>query len=416
MHRLLVGLALIAHISTLQNGAAQKIAIPKLPAPSGSFGIGRVAYHWMDLSRADGESRNPGAPRELMVYLWYPAQNSSQSASGVYFPGAKQINAAPDARRQMEEEFESNWPLVVSGAVTSHTLENAAVAKRPRKFPVVMFSHGVGGSGFESTGLFEDLVSHGYVVAAVEHTYLAAAVAFPTGRIAVFHQKSMPAAGATPQERLSQMVVWAKDQTETTAADLHFVLDKITQLNGAVQKPSVLAGRLDLNRIAALGHSAGGLAAARACQVDQRIKACISLDGEANPEGAFLNYPGAKSPSQPFLLVEVPHTPTDEELVRMGETRAQFDEYITRKETQLRNCSGGSYHVLLKGRGMIHASFDDYPLFASANNPGDNQVALHNLQVTESITRAFLDMYLKQERQPLFDGGPLPSEMTLKKY
>jgi predicted dienelactone hydrolase len=416
MHRLLVGvLALIAHVSTLQNGAAQNIAIPRLPAPSGSFGIGRVAYHWIDLSRADGESRNPGAPRELMVFLWYPAQNSSQSASGVYFPGAKQINAALDARRQMEEEFESNWPLVVSGAVTSHTVENAAVAKRPRKFPVVIFSHGVGGSSFESTGLFEDLVSHGYVVAAVEHTYLSAAVAFPSGRIVVFHQ-NMSAAGATPQERLSQMVVWARELTETTAADLRFVLDKITQLNSALEKPSLLAERLDLNRIAALGDSAGGSAAARACQLDQRIKACISLDGEANPEGAFLNYPGAKSPSQPFLLVEVPHTPTGEELVRMGETRAQFNEYITRKETQLRNCSGGSYHVLLKGRGMIHASFDDYPLFGSANNPGANRVALHNLQVIESITRAFLDMYLKQERQPLFDGAALPSEMTLKKY
>src|SRR3982074_1207792 len=94
--------ALIAHVSTLQNGAAQKIAIPKLPAPSGPFGIGRVAYHWIDSARADDESRDPGAPRELMIYLWYPAQNSSQGASGVYFPGATQINAAPDARRQME--------------------------------------------------------------------------------------------------------------------------------------------------------------------------------------------------------------------------------------------------------------------------------------------------------------------------
>ena len=65
---------------------------------------------------------------------------------------------------------------------------------------------------------------------------------------------------------------------------------------------------------------------------------------------------------------------------------------------------------------MIHASFDDYPLLASANNPGDNQVELHNLQVTESITRAFLDKYLKQGKQPLFDGGPRPPEMTLKKY
>jgi hypothetical protein len=70
------------------------------------------------------------------------------------------------------------------------------------------------------------------------------------------------------------------------------------------------------------------------------------------------------------------------------------------KKRNCGNCSEGSYHVLLKGPGMVHASFDDYPLFASANNPGDNQVALHNLQVMESITRAFLDMYLKQERQP----------------
>jgi dienelactone hydrolase len=349
-----------------------------------------------------------------MVYLWYPSQKSRGWGTGVYLPGAKQINAAPDARRQMEEEFGSNWPLVVSGAVTSHSIENAAVAKRPRQFPVVIFSHGVGGSSFESTGLFENLVSHGYVVAAVEHTHLAAAVTFPSGRIVVFHQSVFT--GATPQERLSQMVIWARQLTETTAADLRFVLDKMTQLNSAAEKPSILAGRLDLNRIAALGHSAGGSAAARACQLDQRIKACISLDGEANPEGAFLNYPGAKSPSQPFLLVEVPHTPTDEELVRMGETRAQFNEYITRKETQLQNCGGGSYHVLLKGQGMFHISFDDHPLFASANNPGDNQVALHNLQITESITRAFLDMYLKQEKQPLFDGGPRPPEMTLKKF
>jgi|HubBroStandDraft_6_1064221.scaffolds.fasta_scaffold55154_2 hypothetical protein len=70
MHRLLVGvLALIAHVSTLQTGAAQKIAIPQIPDPSGPFGIGRVAYHWIDSTRADGESRVPSARRELMAYL-----------------------------------------------------------------------------------------------------------------------------------------------------------------------------------------------------------------------------------------------------------------------------------------------------------------------------------------------------------
>ena len=171
--------ALIAQVPTFPTSPTQAIPIPQLPAPSGSFGVGRAAYDWIDPARADGVSHDANARRELMVYVWYPARKTSDVASGIYLPGAKQINADPDARRLMEEEFESNWPLVVSGAITSHALENTDVAKRPRQFPVVIFSHGAGGSSFEYTGLFEDLVSHGYVIVAVEHTYLATAVAFP---------------------------------------------------------------------------------------------------------------------------------------------------------------------------------------------------------------------------------------------
>ncbi len=411
--RLLVLFALILHVSHPRIGAAQKIAIPQLPTPSGSFGIGRVAYDWTDPMRADVPSTNTRARRELMVYVWYPTPKSSTVASGVYFPKAKQIDAVPEARRQMEEEFESNWPLVVSGAITSHTVDNAPIARSPRKFPVILFSHGVAGSSFESTGLIEDLVSHGYVVAAVEHTYLTAAVSFPSGRTVVFRHNNI-AQDATPQELLAHMIAWARDIVETSATDLRFVFDELTHLKAAGNL--VLTERLDLGRVAVVGHSAGGTAAARTCQLDQRIKACISLDGEVNPVGAFLDYPDAKPPTQPFLLVEVPHTPTDEELVRMGETRAQYDEYVSRKETQLRSCSGGSYDILLRGKGMFHASFGDHLIFTSANSPSDNQVALHNLQLTSTITRAFLDKFLKQTKGTLFDTGTMPAEAALKKY
>lgn len=34
-------------------GVLQVDALPKLPAPSGPFGIGRVGYDWIDLSRPD---------------------------------------------------------------------------------------------------------------------------------------------------------------------------------------------------------------------------------------------------------------------------------------------------------------------------------------------------------------------------
>ena len=48
--------------------------------------------------------------------------------------------------------------------------------------PVVVFTHGYTGTFTDYTYIFEDLASRGYVVASVDHTYEATAVAFPDGR------------------------------------------------------------------------------------------------------------------------------------------------------------------------------------------------------------------------------------------
>ena len=48
-------------------------ATPQLPTPSGTLGIGRIGYEWVDLSRPDPNSTDPKAHRDLMVYLWYPS-------------------------------------------------------------------------------------------------------------------------------------------------------------------------------------------------------------------------------------------------------------------------------------------------------------------------------------------------------
>jgi hypothetical protein len=52
---------------------AAKAATPRLPAPSGTYGIGRLGYEWTDVTRPDGHSTDPQAHRDLMVYLWYPS-------------------------------------------------------------------------------------------------------------------------------------------------------------------------------------------------------------------------------------------------------------------------------------------------------------------------------------------------------
>lgn len=158
----------------------------RLPEPSGRYGIGRVAYDWTDDSRPDSLGTDSTRNREIMVYLWYPIERPAQEPHGVYMPGAKLIDTDPELRQRMQQEFGTEvWAQILSGAVYSHAVDNAPVAKRPKRFPVVIFSHGAGGSIFKSTSLIEAMVGRGYVVAAIMHPGTAGAVVFPNGRLVV---------------------------------------------------------------------------------------------------------------------------------------------------------------------------------------------------------------------------------------
>jgi hypothetical protein len=43
-----------------------------LPAPSGTYGVGRTSYALTDKSRAELLSTTLGAQRRIMVVVWYP--------------------------------------------------------------------------------------------------------------------------------------------------------------------------------------------------------------------------------------------------------------------------------------------------------------------------------------------------------
>ena len=84
------------------------------------------------------EATAPGPGVELPVQVWYPA---SAEGSGPFMYGG-----------------------VVSGAATID-----APMDDTRSYPVVMFSHGNGGTRFQSYFLAEALAAHGYIVVAPDH-------------------------------------------------------------------------------------------------------------------------------------------------------------------------------------------------------------------------------------------------------
>ena len=391
-----------------QTASAQPAAL-KLPVPSGPDGIGRVGYEWTDNARSDPYSADPKAHRALMVYIWYPAPRNAAGGAEPYLPGARQMDANPEARSHMTDEFGAHWPLIVSGAIKSHAIENAPVAKSQSLLPLVIFSHGAGGTGLEYTALIEDLVSHGYVVAAIEHTYMAAAVTFRNGTVVPAHHDAEPA-GLTQQQRWQRMMDSVGHAIREGAEDQIFALNTLAELNKSGGPDFPLLGRLDLNRAAAMGHSAGGAFATGACQLDVRFHACVSLDGEMPPVAAFPQFNDGKGFQQPVMLLEVDHAHD-----RMPFSPAQFDDFRKKVEAQLNLCPAGSYDVLLKAPGLFHGSFSDYPLSA-AKDARENEVAIHNLSLTQRYTRAFLDKYLKGEKEPLLDEASQTSEAEVKSY
>lgn len=365
-----------------------------LPAPAGPYAIGRQAFDWIDKGRLDQFSSTSEKHRELMVYIWYPAQPSPQTSDAPYFPAADELDENPAAQEAARDIFGSTWPQIVAGSIRSHAVADAVPVENRGKFPVVLFSHGYSATAFSYTAQIEDLVSHGYVVVAIEHTDAAGLVRFPDGHVRLFRD---PQSSPSAKDPLQAMVASAEVGTQTGAEDLRFVLDTLSA------KTTTLANMMDLNRVAALGHSYGGTLTARACQIEPRIKACISEDGEVNPVGAFFDYPDHKPITQPFLLIEIANHPTDLELAHMRESRVQWDDFLKHEREQLDSCGAGSYYILLNRPDIAHSSFSDGPILNAAPGSTQASIALENLLLIERLDRNFLDKSLNGEAAPLLD-------------
>jgi predicted esterase len=380
-------------------------AVPVIRYPSGPFGIGRIGFDWIDTSRTD--TFDPTRKRELMVYFWYPDGKSADS-KGQYLPGAAQMDAAPAIHELMSREFGDVWARIVSGEISSHAIDRAPVASSRTPFPVVTFSHGLGSTGFQYTVLIEQLVSHGYVVASIEHTYTANAVRFPDGKI-ITQRNDSPPDGLSQAERLSWMMKQTSVRINQGAADVRFVIDRMRELSHDKQQ-FALADTIDLERLTAMGHSAGAAFAARACQQDCRIHACVDLDGAMVPVAALPLYGDDRKILQPLLFLEAFHPENN-----MGGTPDQIAEYKKVRGKQLQELRAGSYDVILHSPGIAHPSFSDVPLLLHGQDGfPETPIVSHNLDLITQFILAFLDKTLLGEKQPLFDGhiSPVPEAIV----
>jgi len=168
-------------------------------------------------------------------------------------------------------------------------------------FPVVLFSHGDGGYPEQSSFLTDHLATWGFVVVA------------PDSRSRDLHA----------------LISGMQGQGQHSLADLRQALAFVAMMNGAPD--TLLTGKLDLSRVASLGHSGGGTAAIDLA-ADKNIRTYIGLapapaqvppskpgmimqgtaDKVVNPQGTKKLYAKLESPKRLILIDEAGHNVFDD--------------------------------------------------------------------------------------------------------
>ncbi|GHF68648.1 dienelactone hydrolase [Amycolatopsis bartoniae] len=329
----------------------------RLPEPTGPHPVGATPLHLVDSARPDPWV--PERPRELMVTLWYPAPAAGERRTAYLTPVESEhlLTGIPDVPRD-----------ILSTTRTHAFADAPPLADRER--PLVLLSPGFTKPRATLTGLAEDLASHGYVVAAIEHTHESVATTFPDGRVATCQARNFRRDEA----------FWDKLATGR-AADVSFVLDELTRT-------------LAPSGIGMAGHSAGGASALTALAVELRLQAAIGIDGTVHSVPPGL--------SRPFLFLgrESQYTPGS------GPAAATWED---------------AWHQLTGWKrwftvaGAAHASFTDLALLAEQAGLGLGPATLPAARVSEltrCYVRAFFDQHLRGEPQSCLDTPPHAEVVT----
>jgi dienelactone hydrolase len=319
--------------------------VTPLARPSGRYAVGRIKRLMTDPSRTN--RYNIPTNSSFMVTIWYPADAKAGVLPGEY------------VEKRLVQTIGGNiWaePENVS-KMFSFSLPDVPLTTNGSAFPVVIYATGYYSPRDTNSEKAEELASHGYVVAAMDHSESFGTL-FPDGRVL---------SGAFAPE----------GYTETEAArilpgrvqDVKVVIDELGHMNSADPR---FSGHLDLGKVGGLGWSAGVGTIAESARVDARIKAVVCLEGYL--QGAV-------------------------ELRQLGLQKPLLAIYqqSTSNKTLFTKASSDAYWCQI--RGSEHITFRDLVDLSMANTTSRAASA-----ATRAGMLSFFDKYLKGEDNHLLDN------------
>jgi len=235
--------------------------------PTGQYNIGVKNFYWINQNLCpdplfsennikDFRPSNKNHCHEIMVKIYYPAIAKDQQRN-TYQPAKYQIMELTEKTSIPKEQIKQ------FSQIKSFSIQNAKIVTR-KKFPVILFSPGLGYPSQMYENIITNLVSHGYIVIGINTPFISL-VELSNGHI------------INPIEIKSPI---SRDDAEKfvkiPVQDIIFALEKIH----ALQNSNSLFAAMKLNRIGLLGHSIGGQAVEVVAQSKpMSFQALVALDG-----------------------------------------------------------------------------------------------------------------------------------------
>ena len=346
--------------------------IQDINSVTGKYEIGTKRFLLIDSSRTNWYLSDYNKDfRRLMVQVWYPAEIEIHNKKSSYI----------DNQSALTHTIKNQGygvPKILSdqiGSIKCNSWEDALPLLN-NSFPVLIFSHGHGGLRTQNTNQVEELVSHGYVVIAMDHTYDAGFVEFSDGEIAY----SLTARSDDNTSIISPEEFYTRFSYRTN--DIKFILKEINNFDNY---DNDIFSIMDRNQIGIFGHSYGGLTSFYSAFYNKEIKSCFALDGwfEPMPDSLVL-----KDINKPIFHLGQHNK---------GEIRYWNDLNYEKLENFMNNNSNSS--VMIDIPGSYHYDYTDFTYFTyltkkmnfSGSIPTDTMAKIMNTTLVD-----FFNHTLKQ--------------------
>ena len=233
------------------------------PAKLGPYPVGVRTEVFVDKSRIDPVTEKP---RTLVTDVWYPAVDSANDKRPTTFASFFVSKEGVAAAAGIITGFGGNFFTLNRNF---KTLARRNAKFRDGRFPLLIFSHGNGGLRHQNAYQCDYLASHGYIIAAPDHTGNAALTVLP--------DQIVPYDGVTR----------SSERRDDRPKDCTFLITQLWKL--AQSKDHWLRDAFVPNKVGAFGHSFGGFTVCRLAELDPRVQAIIPMTLAVTTANIFEN-------------------------------------------------------------------------------------------------------------------------------